>query len=330
MPSAASTACSIRRGAGLAAGLVTAGLAHPAAAHQLGDVTSWTAMMSSFNAAVAERIAAITAATGPYYQLTMVLMGAFAALHLAVAVTRYVTGSHQIADLAETIVYLALVMALFVTYGLIVDVVTRAPYGIATIIQQAALGSDDLFAPMSYLYKVLDNIAFETDTSFWNLLGLVEDGIQWMTIMLVFLAVQLVYVVAIAYATVFPIIYLFALKIVGYLAIPFLLAGPLRFIFEGWLRQICATVLFVILAQGVMVANVLLIAHAFEIPWGATVEETVIRGTFSFLLLLAALVLGPIAIFQAQRVAAQWASAASLGTGAAQIARAVFTRGVVK
>ena len=59
-------------------------------------------------------------------------------------------------------------------------------------------------------------------------------------------------------------------------------------------------------------------------------DETVIRGTFSFLLLLAALVLGPSAIFQAQRVAAQGASAASLGTGAAQIARAMFSRGVLR
>jgi len=133
-----------------------------------------------------------------------------------------------------------------------------------------------------------------------------------------------------AWATIWPIIYFFALKIIGLVALPFLLAGRLEFVFAGWLRQIMSLAIFVLLVNAVMIANVLLIAFAFNIQFNApTLGQTVVSGLLARALVTAVILFGTVAIFQAQRVAASWAGAgAALSTGFSRTLTTIVSRGI--
>ncbi|TSD87023.1 hypothetical protein FFK22_019220 [Mycobacterium sp. KBS0706] len=295
-------------------------------------VGAWTATINRFNRDIAGKINEITSLGSDYYNIGLVFMTALAAIYLVIAVTRYVFQDKNWPQLLGSIVYTAIVMAIFVTYGEVVRAFSAAPYAIATTLQTAALGTDDAFAPMVYLYKVVTNVTFKTDTAWYDIVGQIDSALSSGLFAVAFLFVQAVYLLAIAWATLWPIIYLFALKIIGFITIPFLFAGQLEFVFYGWLRQFFMLLLFILLVNGVLIANVLLVAFAFNLPFSAadTIGQTIVSGLLARALVIAIIVFGTVALFQAQRIAAAWTGSDALSSGLARTAAMAFTKGLVK
>ncbi|MGL4966726.1 MAG: hypothetical protein ACRC67_36230 [Inquilinus sp.] len=294
-------------------------------------VGAWTATINRFNDDVAAKVNQITRIGSDYYNIGLVFMIALAAIYLVIAVTRYVFQDKNWPQLLGSIVYTAIVMAIFVTYGEVVRAFSAAPYAIATTLQTAALGTDDAFAPMVYLYKVVTNVSFKSDTAWYDIVGQIDTALSSGLFAVAFLFVQAVYLLAIAWATLWPILYLFALKIIGFITIPFLFAGQLEFVFYGWLRQFFMLLLFILLVNGVLIANVLLVAFAFNLPFSAeTVGQTVVSGLLARALVIAIIVFGTVALFQAQRIAAAWTGSDALSSGLARTAAMAITKGLAK
>ena len=294
-------------------------------------VGAWTATINRFNNDIAAKIAEITQVGSDYYNIGLVFMTALAAIYLVIAITQYVFRGKDWPQLLGSIVYTAIVMAIFVTYGEVVRAFSAAPYAIATTLQTATLGSDDAFAPMVYLYKVVTNVTFKNDTAWYDIVGQIDSALSSGIFAVAFLFVQAVYLLAIAWATLWPIISLFALKIIGFITIPFLFAGQLEFVFYGWLRQFFMLLLFVLLVNGVMIANVLLVAFAFNLPFSAdTVGQTIVSGLLARALIIAIIVFGTVALFQAQRIAAAWTGSDALSSGLARTAALAITKGILK
>jgi hypothetical protein len=294
-------------------------------------VGAWTATINRFNNDIAAKITEITSFGSDYYKIGMVFMTALAAIYLVIAITNYVFRGKDWPQLLGSIVYTAIVMAIFVTYGEVVRALSAAPYAIATTLQTATLGTDDAFAPMVYLYKVVTNISFRTDTAWYDIVGLIDSTLSSAMFAVAFLFVQAVYLLAIAWATLWPIIYLFALKIIGFITIPFLFAGQLEFVFYGWLRQFFMLLLFVLVVNAVIIANVLLIAFAFNLPFSNdAIGQTYVSGILARTLIIAVIVFGTVALFQAQRIAAAWTGSDALSSGLARTAAMAITKGLTK
>jgi hypothetical protein len=294
-------------------------------------VRAWTDTIGRFNKAIADKITEITSFGSDYYKIGMVFMTALGAIYLVIAITNYVFRGKDWPQLLGSIVYTAIVMAIFVSYGEVVRAFSAAPYAIATTLQTATLGSDDAFAPMVYLIKVGTNISFRSDTAWYDIVGQVDSALSGGLFAVAFLFVQAVFLLAIVWATLWPIIYLFALKIIGFITIPFLFAGQLEFVFYGWLRQFFMLLLFVLLVNAVVISNVLLVAFAFNLPFSNdVVGQTYVSGILARTLIIAVMVFGTVAVFQAQRIAAAWTGSDALSSGLARTAAMAITKGLIK
>ena len=295
------------------------------------DIGAFTATIERFQEGIRNKIAIVTNVGGDYYRIALMLMVAFCAIYLVIALTKYATQGKDWPDLLGAFAHAALVMALFLTYGETVDVLSNAPRFVTSAIQRAALGTDDAFAPLVYLFKIVTQIQFKTeDVSFWDVLGAANAAMSAGLFAVVFLLIQAAYLLAIIYATIWPMLYFFALKIVGFVMIPFLLTGKLDFIFFGWLKQFFMLIIFVLIVNGVMIATVLLVAEAFNIQFDApTPGQTIISGALARVLVIATLIFGVVAILQAQKIAASWTGADSLGDASSAVRR-IVSRGMKK
>lgn len=294
-------------------------------------IGAWTATINRFRNDITAKIDELTQVGSDFYRIAMIFMVALAAIYLVIAITKYVTQGKNWPDLLGSFVYTAIVVAIFVTYSETVQAISEAPYGIAKMLQLATLGSDDAFAPMVYLYKVVTNVTFSSDTAWYDLVGQIDNALSSGIFAVAFLFVQAIYLLAVAWATIWPILYFFALKILGFIAVPFLFAGQLEFVFYGWLRQFFMLVLFVLLVNAVLMANVLLVAFAFNIQFSAdTVGQTIVSGLLARTLVIAVLVFGVIALFQAQRIAAAWSGSDALSSGLARAAAQFITKGILR
>lgn len=294
-------------------------------------IGAWTATINRFRNDITGKIDEITRIGSDYYKIAMIFMIALGAIYLVIAGTKYVFQGKNWPDLLGSFVYAAIVMAIFLTYSETVQAISEAPYGIVKILQVATIGSDDAFAPMVYLYKVATNVTFNSDTAWYDLVGKIDAALSSGIFAVAFLFVQAAYLLAIAWATIWPILYFFALKILGFIAIPFLFAGQLDFVFYGWLRQFFMLVLFVLLVNAVLVANVLLVAFAFNIQFtGDTISQTIVSGLLARTLVIAVLVFGTVALFQAQRIASAWSGSDALSSGVVRAAAQFISKGILK
>ncbi|MDR6293807.1 hypothetical protein E9232_006360 [Inquilinus ginsengisoli] len=295
------------------------------------SIGAWTATINRFRNDITGKIDQITQFGSSYYSIAMVFMVGLAAIYLVIALTKYQFQGKNWAELIGSFVYAAIVMAIFVTYSVTVQAISEAPYGIVKMLQLAVLGSDDAFAPMVYLFKVATNITFNGDTAWYDLVGHIENSLTFALFAVVFLLVQATYLLAVAWATLWPIFYFFALKVLGFITVPFLFAGQLDFIFYGWLRQFFMLVLFVLIVNAVMMANVVLVAFCFNLPFSATfVGQTVVSGLLATTLIITVLVFGVVAIFQSQRIAAAWSGSDALSSGFARVAAQLITKGILR
>jgi hypothetical protein len=292
-------------------------------------IAAWTDTIARFNQNIAGKLINLVQQGSSYFSLGMMFMVAIGVLYLAGVITLYVFQRAAAAQTLGRLIYAGFVMAIFLTYAVAVTVISWTPYSIATLLQSATLGSDDAFAPMAFLYKVATNIQFRDQAGGWSALG-GNDSKASAGFVLAFLFVQAVYLLAIAWATLWPIVYFFALKLVGLVALPFLMAGRLEFVFAGWLRQIMSLAIFVLLVNAVMIANVLLVAFAFNIQFSAaTIGQSVVSGLLARALVIAIMLFGSVAIFQTQRIAASWAGAgAALSTGFSRTLTTIVSRGI--
>jgi hypothetical protein len=293
------------------------------------SIGAWTATINRFNENIASKLINLVQQGSEFFKIGMMFMVAIGVLYLAGVITLYVFQRATAPQTLGRMIYAGFVMAIFVTYAVVVTVVSWTPYSITALLQSATLGSDDAFAPMAYLYKVTTNIQFRDQAGGWSALG-GDDSQASAGFAVAFLFVQTAYLLAIAWATIWPIVYFFALKLIGLAALPFLLAGRLEFVFAGWLRQIMALAIFVLLVNAVMIANVLLIAFAFNIQFNApTSGQTIVSGLLARALIIAIILFGTVAIFQVQRIAAAWAGAgAALSTGFSRTLTTIVSRGI--
>jgi hypothetical protein len=89
--------------------------------------------------------------------------------------------------------------------------------------------------------------------------------------------------------------------------------------------------LFVLLVNAVIIANVLLIAFAFNLPFSNdAVGQTYVSGILARTLIIAVIVFGTVALFQAQRIAAAWTGSDALSSGLARTAAMAITKGLTK
>ena len=286
------------------------------------SIGAFTATIGSLNTALSARITALTASTGDYYRIALMLMIAFPALYLMVQITIWVFQGSQWPTLTAAFARLALLMAVFLSYAITVEALSGAPYVVAAAIQRAALGTDDAFAPMAYLIKVATQIQIGDGTS-WASMGVGGDIAQAL-FGAIFVLIQGIYLLAIVFATIWPMLYFFALKVVGLAVLPFVLAGKLEFMFMGWLRQFYMLIVFVLIVNAVLIANVLLIGEVLQMPFGAPmVGQAMASSLLAIILILAVLGFGMVALFQAQRIAANWTNSNNLSVAGGAIIRDV-------
>ncbi len=292
-------------------------------------IAAWTATINRFNQNIAGKLIDLVQEGSDLYRIGVLLLTAIGALYLVGVITLYAiqraTGAQTLGRLA----YAGFVAALFATYAVVATVISWTPYSIASLLQSATLGSDDAFAPMAYLYKVVTNVEFRDDEGGWSALG-GTGGFAAAGFAVGFLFVQTVYLLAIAWATIWPIVYFFALKLIGLVTIPFMMAGRLEFVFAGWIRQIISLAIFVLLVNAVLIANVLLVSYAFNIQFSAdTVGQTIVSGLLARAIIVAVILFGTVAIFQAQRIAAAWAGAGTaLSTSFTRTLTTMVSRGI--
>ncbi|MDR6293809.1 hypothetical protein E9232_006362 [Inquilinus ginsengisoli] len=285
-----------------------------------GSIASFTAALNRLSESVAGKIIILSQQGSAYHSIALLILTAIAVLYFAWILAAYAIGRASAAITLGRALVAGFAMALFLTYAVVVTAISWASYGIATMLQTATLGSDDAFAPMAYLIKVATNITFRDGDGAWAALS-TSGSMAAAGLAVAFLFIQAAYLLAIVWATIAPLIGFFALKLVGLVAVPFMMAGKLEFIFAGWLRQLLSLAIFVVIVNAVVIANTLLVALAFNLPFSAgSVGQTAVSGLFATALIIAIMLFGIVAIFQAQRIAASWASA-----GASKISRTSHT-----
>lgn len=247
-----------------------------------------------------------------YQDFVFILYSFFALLLIVFTFSKYITAGVDYTEILSLVILLLMVNLLMTEY----DVLTRALWnwsqGFAGAIQQAALGSDQLYAPMSFIWRVMSGIEFEG----WNLL---LSPLKWIATFVAML-VALVLTLLSVYATVWGLWGYLVAKMIGLMFVPTILFDKLSFLFDGWLRFFLGFLLYSVIARVNLTLVVLSISSLYGIPpLNPGVSTIHIGGALLFELggLLAFLLVGVLALMSTGRFVSSVVGGANMGMGGA-------------
>lgn len=219
-----------------------------------GIATKLIALVNEFNT----RAAAITAVGTPYYNRALFLLGGFVVFRLVIATVTWVFNAKGY-DLAAVFLQVVFVIFLFPSFVPITNIISNYAWGISSVIQESAIGTQDFSGPLQYMIAQVQSFDIEADGIFGAVVKALYD---------IFTALVVgVFMLCVMFALYLPTTLLFIQKIIGLLLVPTILLPQLNFLFQGWIRVFLSTILFIILARISVLAVIFLMGILLGDPY---------------------------------------------------------------
>lgn len=259
--------------------------------------------------------------TTDYADLSYLIFTGSVVFYLLIHLSFYVMGKYKIIDVITKAFFLVFVAGIFISYVTVVDTFFKGVEGTGDLIQASSLGSADSFAPTRYLFGSMAQYVIES-SSFFDGAGRIF-AIALFGIFLIIL--QALFLLAIVFVSIYPYIMFTALKVVGWPMVSFLLFKNTSNYFDGVIKQMFSVTLFYVLVKVVIVLLVLMFESAFGISyqaWSAgTLPFTAVPldpgATTAMAVLVAFSLIGLVALFKCERVAAGIMQGREIGVGGA-------------
>jgi type IV secretory pathway VirB6-like protein len=251
--------------------------------------------------------------SGPYFTLCQLLLTAFAAIYIVIIVSQWMFNMLDPADVLLAIVRVAVGLGLSLAYFQIITPTASFTIALADAVQTAALGSSSPLAPVQDLFTIMVQLSGfkQPGGEVWDL---IYTTLKSLPLLILILAVQFLFVLALLYITVYPMFMIFVAKILGVAAIPMMFMRQTSFLFDGWLRLFISSILYAFVARVVLVTMVIFIKAIFtgfitsENPLGGATDNIMAQ-----LMIISVVAIAAYTLLRAEDISAMIASGTSTG-----------------
>ena len=222
------------------------------------DFSSVNQIKSSFNAFITtiNNVTSSAINAADYLALANMLWLGFSGIFIVLFLMRFGLKGAKMIDIFEAVFFLALIRVLMNSYETLVSGIYSMFDGVASVLQNAMIGTPDLWFAPGFLAAVWKAVSFAPSTlSLADIVKSIEVAIA-----LFALSALATVLSAVAFITSLFGFWGYSLaKLIGYFLIPTLIFERTSFIFDGWLRFFLGFCVYSMVAR----LNVAMVAVAF-------------------------------------------------------------------